>query len=307
MKFPIFPFVPRSATSIPIEVQRLGADSPIRHIPPHGHLFFEVLLVTSGSGIVMLNGTSHVAGPGSVFVVAPGAPHDVRSLGAATGWVLLFTSDGVTKEAAPRLTLLDDVPTGLVFDLFRRGPTAARQPLTLTSPDMAALVSLLERIETELSERAPGYEVAVRAALHLIMVHIGRRAGRDVGATVDPDSRGRALLSRVFHDIDEYYVTDPSLASAARRLGLTPAHLTTKVRRLTGRPYGEWVIERRMIEARHRLITTALTLTAIAGALGYSDTESFIRRFRAHHGVTPARWREQARPGAQAVAMPRHA
>ncbi len=54
-----------------------------------------------------------------------------------------------------------------------------------------------------------------------------------------------------------------------------------------------------MIEARHRLGTTDQSLAEIATAIGYQDTESFIRRFRRHHGSTPAAWRERARAGAR--------
>ena len=294
MAFPIFPFAPKIAAAIPVEVQRLGADSPIRRVPPHGHLFFELLLVTAGSGMIMVDGTTHAALPGSVFVIAPGMPHDARGLGKASGWALMFTAEGVNMSPAPGLALLEDAPAGLVFDPFRRAAKQAGAPISLASVETAEIEQMLERIEAELASRSPGYEVAVRAAVNLVMVQLGRSAPAHDCIAPDAAVQGRALLVRVFEDIDRHFQADPSLVSAARRLGMAPAHLTTRIRRLTGRTYGDWIIERRMIEARHRLVTTPQSLAEIAAAVGYSDTESFIRRFRAHHGATPAQWRARA-------------
>lgn len=294
MEFPIFPFAPRSTVSVPVEVQRLSSDSPICKIPAHGHLFFELLLITNGSGFIMVDGSVHAALPGCVFVIPPGMPHDARALGTASGWILMFTSEGTDMSAKPRLALFEDSPAGLVFDLSHRFSGAAKASIYLSEPEMAAVVLLLERIETELVQRLPGHAVAVRAALNLVMVQVGRRRLVADSGPRDIGPQGRELLARVFKDIDRHFSSDASLVSAARRLGITPAHLTTKIRRLTGRTYGDWVIERRMIEARHRLVTTPDSLAEITVAIGYSDTESFIRRFRAHHGITPAQWRNKA-------------
>ncbi|WP_174503368.1 AraC family transcriptional regulator [Acidiphilium sp. C61] len=310
MDFPIFPFAPRSPLAIPVEVQRLTADNPIRRIPPHGHLFFELIMITDGAGLIMVDGSVHTALPGCVFMIAPGMPHDARGLASAAGWTVMFTAAGATPSPLPGLALFEDAPAGLVFDPFRRTARRAGAPLLLAAADMAALVALIERIEAELTARPAGYDIAVRAALNLAMVQLGRAATAPpdtqsttpattpAGAPPDAAPQGRDLLARVFEDIDLHFAADASLAAGARRLGIAPAHLTTRIRRLTGKTYGGWVIERRMIEARHLLATTPRSLAAIATTVGYRDTESFIRRFRARHGLPPAQWRSQARGAA---------
>jgi AraC-like DNA-binding protein len=304
MEFPIFPFAPRSSVSVPVEVQRLSSNSPICKIPPHGHLFFELMLITEGSGFIMVDGGVHAALPGCIFVIPPGMPHDARALGTASGWILMFKSEGMDMSAEPRLALFEDTPAGLVFDLPHRFSGTAKASISLPEPEMATVLQLLEQIETELAQRLPGYEIAVRATLNLVMVQVGRTRQVADSGPVDTGPHGRELLARVFKDIDRYFSSDASLVSAAHRLGMTPAHLTTRIRRLTGRTHGNWVIERRMIEARHRLVTTPDSLTEIAVAIGYSDIESFIRRFRAHHGITPTQWRNKAYSKDTAVPPP---
>jgi AraC-like DNA-binding protein len=297
MDFPIYSFAPRRPAAVAIEAQRLGPDNSILRVPPHGHVFFELLLVSEGSGLLMVDGVTHVALPGSMFAIAPGTAHDARGLAKARGWAVLFAADGADARNAPALGLLEDGPSGLVFDRFRRDGPGAGGHLRLRAEELSEIEGLYGRIERELTERAPGYEVAARAALQLLMVRVSRAAGAGGELAHGAGSRPPDLLARAFRDIDLHFHDDSSLAAAGRRLGLAPAHLTTRLRQISGRTYRDWVIERRMIEARHRLGTTEQSLAEIASAIGYQDTESFIRRFRRHHGSTPAAWREQARAG----------
>ena len=84
------------------------------------------------------------------------------------------------------------------------------------------------------------------------------------------------------------------MAQAAHELALTPGHLTTFVRRRTGRTVQQWLAQRRMQEARALLTETDLTVAAISRRVGYPDTSYFIRRFRTDHEMTPAQWRAAA-------------
>ena len=82
-----------------------------------------------------------------------------------------------------------------------------------------------------------------------------------------------------------------SLRDVARELGMTPGHLTTIVRRRTGRTVQEWIIERRMAEARSLLSDTELPVAEISRRVGMSDPGYFSRLFRRTHGTSPREWR----------------
>jgi AraC-like DNA-binding protein len=82
-----------------------------------------------------------------------------------------------------------------------------------------------------------------------------------------------------------------SLRDVARELSLTPGHLTTEVRRRTGRTVQDWITERRLTEARRLLVETDLPVTEVARRAGYPDPGYFARTFRHHHGVAPRTWR----------------
>ncbi len=143
-------------------------------------------------------------------------------------------------------------------------------------------------IESELASRQQGYRQAALAHLTLLLVDVARLAS-DV---VDNLRRsGEPLLADVFAVIDRRHAEPMSLRDVAREVGMTPGHLTTVVRRRTGRTVQEWIIERRMAEARSLLADTDLPVGEVARRVGMSDPGYFSRQFRRTHGMSPRRWR----------------
>jgi AraC-like DNA-binding protein len=95
----------------------------------------------------------------------------------------------------------------------------------------------------------------------------------------------------VFAVIERGHAEPLSLRDVAREVGMTPGHLTTVVRRRTGRTVQEWIIERRMAEARRLLAATDLPVQEVARRVGITDPGYFTRLFRRAHGTSPRAWR----------------
>ncbi|HWI45916.1 MAG TPA: AraC family transcriptional regulator [Rubrobacter sp.] len=104
------------------------------------------------------------------------------------------------------------------------------------------------------------------------------------------------LLAEVFGFIEDRYREHISLRDVARAVSLSPGHLTTVVRRKTGRTVQEWIAERRVAEARRLLVQTDLAVEEIGRSVGYIDAGYFVRSFRHAHGMTPLGWRRASRP-----------
>ncbi|WAC90743.1 helix-turn-helix transcriptional regulator [Mycobacterium sp. Aquia_213] len=149
----------------------------------------------------------------------------------------------------------------------------------------------IQAIETELTARQEGHRQAALAHLTLLLIELARLA-RDVVA--DLKRSGEPLLADVFAVIDRRHAEALSLRDVAGELGMTPGHLTTVVRRRTGRTVGEWIIERRMAEARTLLEETDLAVAEIARRVGVFDPGYFSRQFSRIHGISPRKWRTRA-------------
>lgn len=257
---PILPYVPQQTTAVSVEVQPLDADHRMHAMPLHAHTFFELLFFTRGSGVHQVGGSHHPVTAGTTFVVAPGVTHDARALQGAEGWVVLFLPDSVNARLASGLNPPGSAPSDLLLDVFRQPTLQMTRPITMDDAVFDRSIQLIETMAQELADKPLGYEVAVRSALQLLLVHLARCTPGVAPTQFDaaqPD-RKRALVHRVFEDIDRHFPEAGGLDAASRRLGLNAGYLTTQMRKLTGKTYGDWLIERRMIEGRRLLVGSGL-------------------------------------------------
>jgi AraC family transcriptional regulator, transcriptional activator of pobA len=223
---------------------------------------------------------------GLVYVVAPGAAVDPARVPHRNDGVGVFFDpaalDGDGRSPWPAWQahpLLFPFVHGHSGGLLELEVPASRRPVW----DAA-----IGAIETELGSRQQGYRQAALAHLTLLLIDIARLAGDAVG---DLRRSGEPLLAEVFTVIDCRLSEPLSLRDVASELGITPGHLTTVVRRRTGRTVQEWIIERRMAEARSLLADTDLPVAEIARRVGMSDPAYFSRLFRRTHGTSPRSWR----------------
>ncbi|WP_343908999.1 AraC family transcriptional regulator [Nocardioides aquiterrae] len=272
---------------LPVSVRRFdaGAEPPGAPDHRHAHDFHVLLYVERGGGSFAVEGEERALRPGVVHALAPGeviaapaaAPsHDGRA------WSVAFTPDAVPELAdVSPLTW----PHHPLLALFAPGAGTAE----VAAADRARWRSWLEDLADEAGrpDRLGAHEAA-GALLTRLLVASARLAPAVPGA---PDP----VVQRVFEQIEATFREPVSAADVAAALGYTPGHLTTLIRKRTGRPLLEWITERRMTEVRRLLRETDLPLAVVASRTGLRDASYLVRRFRARYGATPQAWRRSQR------------
>ncbi len=254
----------------PVSVVRFGPEDFIergRHIHD-----FPALWYLPGSGLVHVAAAGRVLDPGRL---------EHRDAGVAVFFdPAALGEDGRSPWPAWRAhPLLFPFLHGHAGGILRLEVPAARRP---------AWDAAIASIESELVARQEGYRQAALAHLTLLLIDLARLAGPVVA---ELRRGGEPLLAEVFEVIDRRHRKPCSLRDVAGELGVTPGHLTTVVRRRTGRTVGEWIIERRMATARKLLGETDLPVAEIARRVGVADPAYFSRLFSRTHGVSPRTWR----------------
>jgi AraC family transcriptional regulator, transcriptional activator of pobA len=254
----------------------------------HAHDFLVIASVEAGESVLRVDGSDEVLRAGDVFVVPPGAVvagEGPRGSHDAQTWLVFFPAEAVRGGAA----LVSWRHHPLLASLA--GPAGSGRRLRLPPEDRETWFGRLATMRDELHARREGHAEAVRAHLTLLLVHLGRL---DVDVPFAPSAE--PLLAAVFDVIEARYHEPISLADVAGAVAESGGHLTTVVRRRTGRTVGQWITERRLREARRLLADTDLTVAEVARRVGYADAGYFIRRFRTEHGVAPGEWRRAGTP-----------
>ncbi|WP_203825953.1 helix-turn-helix transcriptional regulator [Actinoplanes palleronii] len=273
----------RSPEVLPIGSARLPGAVPQASTGAHAHDFLLLYYAHRAAATVVVDGRRWSISDGDLFVFAPGQVVDVTATDqvAEDGWVVWFPADMVRSGAYASWR-----SHPLLFP-FARGADRA-QRLRIPPGDRAAWMARFADLDLELRTRRDGHREALTAHLTLLLVGLARLSA-DVADQLR--SSDEPLLAAVFDVIEQRYHEGISLAAVAAEVALTANHLTTVVRRRTGRTVHQWITQRRHQEARALLSETDLTVAAVSRRVGYPDVSYFIKRFRAEHGMTPARWR----------------
>jgi AraC-like DNA-binding protein len=229
---------------------------------------------------------AYLADTGSVYVVAAGETIDPSWVRDRLDGIGVFFDPTALGEGAR-----SPWPTWRSHPLlfpFLHGRAGGLLHLKVPGHRKPFWDNAISSMEDELAARGDGYRQAVLAHLTLLLIDLARMTGDVVG---DLRRSGEPLIADVFAVIERRIGEPLSLSDVAAELGLTPGHLTTVVRRRTGRTVQEWISERRMAEARALLSDTDLAVSEVARRVGIADAGYFTRLFRASHGVPPRNWR----------------
>ncbi|WP_448625132.1 AraC family transcriptional regulator [Geodermatophilus sp. URMC 64] len=286
---PVFGY-PRVPGTPPIAVARLSADDHPEGAPrfqAHAHDFVVVAYFDRGGGTLRVDDRAWTVRAGDVFVIAPHevvGPEWTGDVAGASAWTVFFPVDAVDARAGAGISWRAHP---LLFPFVGTG-AGGPQRLHVPEVDRPTWTRRFAELAEELAGARDGYAEAAQALLTLLLVDLARLAAdvsRHLRLADEP------LLAAVFDVIERRFAEPISLRDVADAVGLTPGHLTTVVRRRTGRTVQQWLTERRMAEARRLLADPRLTVAAVATRVGYADPGYFIRRFRTAHGVPPAAWR----------------
>ncbi|PPK65178.1 AraC family transcriptional regulator [Actinokineospora auranticolor] len=240
---------------------------------PHRHDFYEILFLTGGGGVHVVDFEPYEIEPNSVYVLAPGQVHFWKDSELITGRVLVFAEEFLLVH-----------PGGLL-------PAPGGSPLLRLDDAQAAQVEeVLDDIDREYRSRDPGYATMLQAHLHILLVRIQRL--RQAHPRVPASS---SIVWRFTRLVTKHVLAERSVTAYAERVGVTAGHLTDLVRAALGTTPGAVIRAALALEAKRLLAQTELSVAQIAHALGFEDPSYFGRFFKREAGASPGDFRRDIR------------
>lgn len=186
----------------------------------------------------------------------------------------------------------NDAPDG---SLSHGPPSGGGYRFPLTQAGHAQWCSLLGMPPSEMMERAspalalPGWRrERGLAQLQLVLATFAEAAAGVTGgrfeAAGEPRVRRAESILR-----QRFYEPDLSLAGVAAEIGISPTHLATRFKALTGRTFWKTLIEIRLGRARDLLAGGRYSVKEVAALTGWSNQLYFSSAFSRYYGVPPSR------------------
>lgn len=249
----------------------------------HRHSFFHIVLFTAGSGYHTIDFEQFEVHPGQIYFMKPGQVHSWNFEGHVDGYVINF-AEGLLDSLLAHRHFTDE------FSFFQG--IAADGVVHLPPPACHAARTTIAQIVTAVAHNEPMMREMVCALLVQLFITVGRSTGSVApGATRPPN---QLVLHNFRKLVDKHYNQMRLPKEYAAQLYITPNHLNALCKDLLGKPAGEVIRERIMLEARRLLVNATLSISDISDRLSFTDNSHFTKFFKKHASVTPEEFRRSA-------------
>lgn len=243
-------------------------------IRPHRHAdLTQLLYIRRGWAEVEMEGVRTLIDEAAIQVVPPLCIHGFRFSERVEGHVLTL--------ASPLLAQLETSLDGQQAALRSAG-------LHRAGPDRRFLNTLFEAINREYRTPAPARGLLLQSLVGVLVVWVGRQL---MVSQAQRPSRAQELLAAFIELVEKDFDTQRSVEGYAAQLDITPAYLNTLARRFTGHTAQGLLHQRLLLEAKRRLIYTAMSVSQISDGLGFSEPAYFSRFFKRLTGRSPKEFR----------------
>lgn len=267
----------------PYQIEVFDANRHFEVEYPHCHDFFEVLFLTQGSGVHIIDNNSYDIKPPCIFFLSPGQAHKLELSEDVAGYIFLFTGEFYLLDKSNQNKLLE---YPFFFNVKQDNP-----PLLIKDQsDQAFLESLFKKGCEEMNQPDQGSYELSHALLELILCSCERFYPPEHLEGVK--QKGHVLVKRFRELIEEKYHLNLSIKEYADSLNVSENHLTHLVKERTSKTSKELIKEKQIIEIKRLLKYSDYSITQIADYLNFKDQSYFTKFFKKSEGLTPLDYRE---------------
>ena len=273
------------ADGFPIVVERRDPQQPFGL---HAHEFSEIVIITGGKGVHIIGEDSYQLAPGDTFVIGGTRPHDYLNMDQLRLINVLFDA----SELPMSLSDLQSLPG--YHALFTLEPAWRKRHmfhsrLQLSPVDLVEATQIVDQLDRELSDRAPGFGVMATTTLLQLVTFLSRCYSQS------PNAKSKSLLriAEAISHIERHYAEPIMLDELIEMAGMSRRNFLRTFESTMGCPPITYLIRLRIRQACKLLLQSDERITQIAMAVGFSDSNYFSRQFRAVTGISPRDYRNQ--------------
>lgn len=265
-----------------IKYENFNFPSSVSH-HTHRHNYYMLFFCTHGTGKHLVDFEEHDIRAGQIIAMHPGQIHAWMEDKDLRGYLIFFTTAFFHMRYHNNV-LLD-------FPFFS---TDCRSPhIDIPKDQIAHKNSLFDCMLKEFEKKESDYLKALRSYLNIILVEAKRIFETDLQRQQQKDKNSYLIVRNFERLINEHFSRKHKVKDYAELLLLTPNYLNAISNKITGKPAGELIRSRIMLEAKRLLLHESLTVAEIGNKLGFEDNSYFSRFFKKYEGTSPEKFRKQ--------------
>lgn len=249
---------------------------------PHRHAFYQIVLFTAGNGTHSIDFQKFQVIPHQVYAMAPGQIHTWEFEPDTEGYILNFNESFFTAICHNPNFVQE-------FPLFN---VVSGSPVNILEAECCGEIhALMEKLLQEFEGDGAFKQEILRGMLLQLLVKLSRQLPRNSQPGI---SRHQLTVLRNFERLIEIHFQEKRLPrDYAEMLYITPNHLNALVNAVIGKPAGELIRDRVVLEAKRLLVNSDYNISQIADALHFEDNAYFTRFFKKYTGVSPEIFRQE--------------
>ncbi len=251
---------------------------------------YELELIYSNGGMMMLDGKTYPMRRGAVFFRRPGVYTNGRDP---------FHACSVILDMAARSAQAGQAYGSDYYTMRKKPQEAYMNPLLdailpcTYSSNADKMVYLFSRIQTEFREQNPASPLLLRShtleILHDLYDHAVSVNGKKPSGNLNYHKSVYRTIQHINHNL-----SDPlAISQLAELAGLNADYYCRVFKSCTGLSPSRYILENRLKKARDLIIYTTFSIQQIALQCGFHSASYFTARFRDHYNATPVAYRKR--------------
>lgn len=233
------------------------------HNPSHFHNLYELYLITEGSCDYFIANRAYHLSAGDLVLIPAGVIHNT-----------VYCDTGHSR---------------LLINCHRRYIPLAAQPdwyLYRNAENQKEVRRIFEAIEREWQKQDPFSEDAIGCLMRLLFYVLARNPNQ-----YPAEEQGKRTVTRAVRYIQQHFTDDIGLEEVAKEVSVSREHFSRLFKKETGFGFREYLNLLRLQKAEHLLRSAdGKTVSEIAAACGFADSNYFSVCFKKCYGISPKKY-----------------
>jgi AraC-like DNA-binding protein len=261
------------------------------HHTAHAHDFIEIVYVDSGVGSQIINGQEILISKGSLLLLNDHIAHEffAHPENPLVVYNCLFQPQSVSHTFQKCSNFLDVAYHFLFHPL--NSETDPKDYIQLSVAQTTEIRSVIHEMYHEYEKKENGFQQVMKADLKKLMILMFRLYQGDKNQNRNSSVYKQLIVQEAISYLESHYKEEIKCNKLAQRSYLSANYFAKIFKEITGMSPTQMHQNIRIHAACKLLLDTSLTVSEIAGLVGYSDMKYFYSLFRHIKAITPGEYR----------------